>query len=333
MWETPPATSWPGDCPGEVAAGGVTGHVALMRCRDERGLVAARRTVFASALAAQAWHEDGLDALLEAACDADLAAVALAPAPLVLATRVERLFGARCGALRRGCALCVLRSVERGRIRDAEAFADLRARAQAALATAAREIDGLLERICARAEPLRARLKQGAKSLAAAAAIASAADQVARLSSPDLPARLPWHALRRADVYLEALGRRLDLAATRPQDTKRAADRCAGLLALWEDAVPADAARLIQALGCAAQVRELGGVLGGVPARARRSRGPGAWRRQRRRLRGRAPAQRPPRGRQARGWRARRHRRRAHAPARAPRAGRAHRRPGPHPPR
>jgi ATP-dependent helicase HrpA len=261
MWETPPATSWPGDCPGEVAAGGVTGHVALMRCRDERGLVAARRTVFASALAAQAWHEDGLDALLEAACDADLAAVALAPAPLVLATRVERLFGARCGALRRGCALCVVRSVERGRIRDAEAFADLQARAQAALATAAREIDGLLERICARAEPLRARLKQGAKSLAAAAAIASAAEQVARLSSPDLPARLPWHALRRADVYLEALGRRLDLAATRPQDTKRAADRCAGLLALWEDALPADAARLIQALGCAAQVRELGGVL------------------------------------------------------------------------
>ncbi len=261
LWETPPATVWPGDCPGEVAAGGVTGHVALMRCRDERGLVAARRTVFASALAAQAWHDDGLDALLEAACDGELSALALAPAPLVLTTRVERLFGARCGALRRACALSVLRSVERGRIRDAAAFVDLQERAQVALVAAGGEIDALLERICARAEPLRARLKQGAKSLAAAAAIASAAEQVARLSAPDLPARLPWHALRRADVYLDALSRRLDLAATKPQDTKRAADRCAGLLAVWDDAVPADAARLVLALGCAGQVRELGGVL------------------------------------------------------------------------
>ena len=258
-WETAPAATWPGDCPGAVTKHGIAGHVALARDRDVQGRVAARRTVFASEVAAQAWHDDGLAALIEAALDDDLAALALAPAPAALAARVERICNQRLGALRRQLALAAC-CAEIGSVRDERAFTALLATARQALAAATPIIDGMIDRISARIETLRNRLKQGAKSLASATVARGVADHLAMLVAPGWAAQLPWPALRRLDAFLDGLLRRLDGATTRPQEALRTSERCGALLARWAEAVGDDDRRLARALGLARSVRDLTAV-------------------------------------------------------------------------
>jgi hypothetical protein len=257
QYDTVPSASWPGDCPGEVRLHGVTGHVALSRARDERGLPAARRTVYASAVSAAAWHDDGLDALLEAALAPELERIALAEAPPVLAGRCERLLGARLGALRRGLALAVLRSVERRRIVDRTAWVDLRDRAAALLPREAASFDTLLDRCAGRVETLRTRLKQGAKNLVAVQVQRSVARHLERLTGPGWTSRLPWSGLRRLDTFLDALVRLLDGCAARPADMQRAAARREALMDTWDQAVDEGHRRLAEALGCVPRLREL----------------------------------------------------------------------------
>ncbi len=261
QWESPVVSGWPGDCPGEVHALGVTGHVGLSRARDERGRVAVRRTVYATAAARLAWHEDGLDAALEAASAERLERIALAKSDVVLAARCDQLLGTHVGVLRRQLAVDVIASVERVRIDDAAAWADLAALAQAQLDAAEPTFDALLGRVLDRLEPLRARFKQGAKSLAAAASIRSVVEDSERLVRSGWPLRLPWSSTQRVDRYLDALAHRLDLASRRPDDARRAASRSEALIGAMDEAVPANDQRLALALGLKRRVRACAGQL------------------------------------------------------------------------
>ncbi len=260
-WDTVGGGGWPGELPGMVSLHGVNAHVALARARDEQGRVAARRAVYASAEAASSWHDDGLDALLEAAFAERLEGLALAPAPAALAARVEALTGSRHGLLRRQLGVSVLMSVARARIVDEPTWNDLSARARSALDAAAPGFDALLARVADRLEPLRKRLKQGAKSLAAVIAVRAAAETCERLLRPGWPLRLPWSAASRVDSYLEGQQRLLDEAGTRPEDARRAAERAQALVGAWDEAMPGDAARWVMALGLARRARECAGRL------------------------------------------------------------------------
>jgi ATP-dependent helicase HrpA len=254
-WETAPSSSWPGDCPGQVAWRGIVGHVALERARDERGGPAARRAVYASAEAAAAWHDDGIDALLEAALGAELERLALGATAAATAARVESALGARIGSLRRQLALSAAIALERGRVADQAAWDDLLARSRAAMAAAAAGIDGLLVRAAERAEALKRRLKQGAKSLAAVATMRIATEGVERLIRPGWTQRLPWHAAARVDLFLGACERLLDLATTRPDEARRLAERSEALLGACDELLGADATRWACALGLARRLR------------------------------------------------------------------------------
>ena len=257
-WESVPATTWPGDCPPTATVHGITGHLAVVRDRDARGAVAVRRAVFASADAAVAWHDDGIDAALEAAHDEGLVALATAPAGS-RAARCERVFAQRLGLLRRQAALVVLCSVERGPVRDEAAFVALGARAGQALQGAAPGIDGLLDQIAERCEGLRNRLRQGAKSLAMATVARSVAAHLELLLAPGWVPRLTWPALQRVPAFIDGLARRLDGATTRPQDMLRTTDRVNAWLAVWQEATTGDP-RLLAALGLARSLRELAAI-------------------------------------------------------------------------
>ncbi|HEX3132934.1 MAG TPA: DUF3418 domain-containing protein, partial [Planctomycetota bacterium] len=257
-WETTPATHWPGDCPATATVHGIVGHLAVVRARDATGAVAVRRAVFTSADAAAAWHDDGIDAALEAAHDQDLAAIATAPAT-GRSPRVERAFGQRIKLLRRHIALAVLCSEDRGVIRDQAAFIALRQRTGEILRAAAAGIDGLLDQIAERSESLRNRLRQGAKSLAMATVARSVGTHLDLLLAPGWINRLPWPGLQRVPAFLDGLGRRLDGATTRPQDMLRTSERINGLLSAWQEAIAGDP-RLIAALGQSRSLRDLAGV-------------------------------------------------------------------------
>jgi ATP-dependent helicase HrpA len=257
-WETRPAAAWPGDCPASATLHGITGHLAVVRDRDATGAVAVRRAVFASAEAAAAWHDDGIDAALEALNDQALAALATAP-PGARAARCERAFGIRMGLLRRHLGLAVLASCERGVVRDAIAFTALAGRAGQALAGASASFDVLLDQIAERTEALRGRLKQGAKSLAMATVARGVGTHVELLMSSRWSTRLPWSAIQRLPAFLDGLGRRIDGATTRPQEMLRTAERCAVLLALWQESTAGDP-RLVGALGLSRTLRELAAV-------------------------------------------------------------------------
>lgn len=257
-WETTPATTWPGDCPATATVHCITGHLAVVRARDATGAVAVRRAVFGAADAAAAWHDDGIDAALEAAHDQDLAAIATAPAT-ARSARVERAFGQRLGLLRRQVALAVLGSVERGVVRDEVSFTALSQRAGAALHAAAAGIDGLLDQIAERSESLRNRLRQGAKSLAMATVARGVGTHLDLLLAPGWINRLPWAGLQRVPAFIDGLARRLDGATTRPQDMLRASERISALLAAWQEAIAGDP-RLSTALGLARTLRELAAV-------------------------------------------------------------------------
>ena len=254
-WESTPATTWPGDCPATATVHGITGHLAVVRARDATGAVAVRRAVFGAAEAAAAWHDDGIDAALEAAHDQDLAAIATAAAT-ARSARVERAFGQRLGLLRRQVALAVLCSGERGVVRDQQAFSALSQRAGDALRAAAAGIDGLLDQIAERSESLRNRLRQGAKSLAMATVARGVGTHLDLLLAPGWITRLTWSGIQRVPAFLDGLGRRLDGAGNRPQDMLRISERITALLSAWQEALAGDQ-RLITALGLSRFLREL----------------------------------------------------------------------------
>jgi len=260
--ETAPSATWPAEVerlPAEIQAVGVVGYRALARTRDAGGGVAARVAVHATAEAARIWHEDGVDALLEAALAEPLDRLAAEPVPGALAARIERMLGGRTGGLRRQFALRAALDVEPRKARDATSFADLLARATAALPTAV-VLDALLDRASSRVEVLRGRLKQGARNLAAAGAQRLAAHDLERLVGPGWPGRLPWATARKLDANLDAIARRLDLAQTRPADAQRLAERAEALLGEYDHAL-SDDQRLLAALGLGRTTRELSAAL------------------------------------------------------------------------
>jgi len=252
-WETPPGCTWPGDCPAETMLAGVRGHVALERTRGSDGGIAVRRAVHASPSAASAWHRDGLEAALEAALATELAAWVAAPAPGSLSARCDKALGLSVGAARRQLACAAVWSVIDSPVRDEEGFVLLLGKARAALDLARRE-EAMLTRAVDAAERIRARLKQGARNLGAAAAQRAVASDLARLAAQ------PW-AVRRLDQLVAALERRLDNAAKGAAEAARVEDRIVRLGGDCAAALdPADA-RWQLALGLAPEARRLRGLL------------------------------------------------------------------------
>ena len=260
-WETEPGVAWPGDLPadgGRVEAAGHVGWVALGRMRSASGLVAFRRTVYASREAAQAWQIDGLDAGLEAHLGLRLEALALAPVPAVLGARCEKFLGVRLGAFRRHAALSAVCELERGPIRDAAAWQELCVQAERVLTACAGLLDALADRSATAAELLAQRRRQGAKTLQAAQAATSVALVSDRLLAPGWSQRLPWSAVRRLDLYLMAQAKRLE---GQSKVDARVSDRIQGLFTAWDEVLGGDASRLLLALGLTRTVRELAACL------------------------------------------------------------------------
>ncbi len=259
-WETAPCAGWPGDCPGKVSLNGIDGWVGLARARASDGSVAVQRTVYPGEAACRAWHDDGLDAALESALAAELAAAATAPVPRAM-HQVEAVLGLRVGAARRELALGAALEVERGRIGDAAAFDAQLAQGRTAVITAGRLIDGLLLNVADQADHLRRRFRQGSKSLAAAGLISGVADECGRLTAPGWTRRVPWSAAQQLDAALRALSARLDLAgqqAARAEALHRRAQQIHGLLA---ESGALDDWRLLACLGLTRQARAAEGQL------------------------------------------------------------------------
>ena len=259
-WETPPSSTWPGDCPAETVLAGVRGHVALERTRGRDGGVAVRRSVHASPRAANAWHRDGLEAAFEAALANELAAWVAQPAPGGLSARCEKALGLSLGAARRQLGCAAAWSVIDSAVRDAEGFDLLLAKARAALDLARRE-EAMLIRAIDGAERIRARLKQGARNLAAASAQRAIGADLARLVAQPWAVRLPWPTLRRLDQLVAALERRLEAAGKGSAEAIRVEERILRLGGDCSAALdPADA-RWQLALGLAPEARRLRGQL------------------------------------------------------------------------
>lgn len=255
-YDTEPSVTWPGDCVGEVILHGVTGHVALARARNAQGLPAAQRSVYASAIAAAAWHHDGLDALLEGSLALELDTLVLSPASLLLSSRCERLLGQRIGAIRRGLAIAIMKSVERRRVVDSSTWNTHRDQVHAELRANAPQIDPLIDRICTRMESLRNRLKQGSKNLVGVLVQRSVARHMERLCGPTWLSRLPWQGLQRLDKYLDSLQRLLDDCASRSAEVQRACVRRDALLDAWDSAVDDGQRRLAEALGMGPRLKD-----------------------------------------------------------------------------
>ena len=261
-WETQPAAVWPGDLPGEggrVVHGALIGWVALGRARAADGTVAFKRTVYGSDAAARAWHQDGLDAGLEAALGADLEALVTAPAPLALTLRVEKHLGARLGALRRAAALAAATEVDRPQIRDQAGWDDLVVRARIAALAAGKAVDPVFDRAATQVEQARNRLKAGAKTLVAAQASRSVGECLDRLLGPGWWQRLPSTTFLRLDVLLTSHAARLD--GKGGGNPAAISDRIAALFDLWDRHLGTEAARVVSALGLTRRVRDLRGLL------------------------------------------------------------------------
>ncbi len=259
QWDTPPAAVWPGDCPVRADHGGIIGHVGLARSRAADGSVAARRTVYAHPLAASAWHQDGLDALLEATLARELEAIAAAPLSLARSAQWEKALGGTVGGLRRQLALGAALAGRRSAVTELAGWDELCVRVRAQLLAAAPVLDQLVADIADLAEQVRARTRQGARSLAAAGAMRVAVEDLERLLAPGWGARLGWNHQQRLPLYLGAVLRRLDAAQKDPQGVARLLDR---MLTVEErcDALPPDALRWCTCLGRLAEWRELMGL-------------------------------------------------------------------------
>jgi ATP-dependent helicase HrpA len=265
-WQTMPDRAWPGDCPGAVSLEGVTGFVALERSRDQTGTVAARRTVYATAEAGSCWHEDGLDALLEAALAQPLEVLALGPASAGL-TACEATLGLRLGAARRQLGVCLLTSGAQrhltSRVTDAQGWEDLHGRSRQALTEAGGRIDALLRGIITQAQALRTQLKRGLPTLAALPVLRCVEDGVSRLLSPGWPQRLPWSTILALEGTLATYAALLRSAAGNADAPRRLAARATEVVAAWDEAMAGDGRRYAQALGQGRLVRSLSGELEG----------------------------------------------------------------------
>ena len=260
-WETQPATTWPGDLPshgGQVGYGGQTGFVALGRARAAGGTVAFRRTVYASREAAQAWHQDGLEAAIEAYASPALERIALAPVPGTLAARWEKTLGVRLGAFRRHASLAALLELDSGPVRSQVEWDAMTARTAAVLDAMHRELEPLGERIVAAAEALAQKRRHGAKTLTAAQVATNVALVADRLLTSGWSQRLPWSVLRRLDLMLTAQAKRLEGGKTADA---RTSDRIQGLFTAWDEVLGGDVSRLLLATGQTAAVRALAGCL------------------------------------------------------------------------
>ena len=152
MWQTPPTRSWPGPLPDDVRHAGHALIPIIVRDRDEQARVAVRRSVVRSPQAAQAWHADGVAALLEACFDDDLLAIAEAPgAPRGCQTALH----AEPGAIRRALARAVLVADDLAAVRDEAAFDECRQRALTCLRKAVGGFDQLMSACIAGAEQLK----------------------------------------------------------------------------------------------------------------------------------------------------------------------------------
>ncbi|MBA3845888.1 MAG: hypothetical protein H0X45_04510, partial [Planctomycetes bacterium] len=97
-------------------------------------------------------------------------------------------------------------------------------------------------------------LKQGTRSLGAAATLRSVGQSLDRLLT-GWPGRLAWPGARRLDAWLDSLLRRVDGAAS--SDAARMNMRCDELIDEWEHALPGDATRWAAPLGLVKRLREL----------------------------------------------------------------------------
>ena len=237
--------AWPGDCPdGEVREGGVAGFVALARARAADGTVAARRTVYAHASAAAAWHADGLEAALEAALSQDLSGIAGAATGSALST-CNTVLGIAPGAARRQLALAAALEIEPGAVRSAEAFSRWLDKARPAAVHAGRVADQLLIDLTRVVAELKKRLGQGAKALAQAAIQRDLRDELDRLLGPGWAMRRPFSASQRLPAAVTALGKRLDLAGKDHVAAQRLHQRSQEWQGFIDDAEGAGDPRLI----------------------------------------------------------------------------------------
>ena len=254
-WDTAPGDGWPGNCPAEVRLGGIVGHPGLGRDRDRGGRVAVRRCVYGSPAARDAWHEDGIDALLEASQQVRIDE-AVKAVPGHIADRCQRTLGLSGGGIARTWAIARLRAVRMSvvpRLTDQAAWEDLAPR----LAECRLTVDpAFLSGVCDRVDRLRTALKQGAKTLIGAGVIQGVAEDVARLANAPGWSRLPAAGLERLDRWLDAAQVRLTAAQRGDATAKKAHERSRHLLGIAADAV-ADANRLAVALGLLPRVREL----------------------------------------------------------------------------
>jgi len=177
-----------------------------------------------------------------------------------LGARCEKALGLSLGAARRQIGCAAAWSVIDGSVRDGEGFALLLEKARAALALARREDAGLTRAVEA-AERIRARLKQGARNLGAAAAQRAAAADLARLAAQPWAVRLPWTTLRRLDQLIGALERRLESASKGAAEAVRIEERILRLGGDCAAALAPEDARWQLALGLAPEARRLRGQL------------------------------------------------------------------------
>jgi len=277
-WDSQPAAVWGGDCPGLVARDGVRGYVAMARSRDARGAVAARRGVYATEAAGRAWHDDGLDALLEASLADDLEELARA-VPGAGLGRCEAVLGVSLGTARRQLAVCLLISgrerYARSTAMDQAGWDDLHSRSRALLVEAAGGFDRLLGAIIEQASLVKGQLKRGLSQLAALPVMDLVEEGLGRLLAPGWHLRLPWSAVERVPLAIGHYLTVMQAAAVNIDQPRRLCARASDLVAAWDEALQDDGRRWAMALGRGRQLRELAGALeecvdalivpGGVP--------------------------------------------------------------------
>ena len=278
-WDSQPAAGWGGDCPGMVSRDGVRGFVAMARSRDARGAVAARRAVYATETAGRAWHDDGLDALLEAALAPELETMARA-VPGAGVGRCETILGISLATARRQLAVGLLVSggerYSRSTAMDEAGWEDLLRRSRASLLAASPGFDRLLGGIIEQASLVKGQLKRGLSQLAALPVMDLVEEGLGRLLASGWHLRLPWATIERLPVYLGHYLTVMQAAAVNIDQPRRLCARASDLVAAWDEALQDDGRRWAMALGRGRQLRELAGGLeecvdalivpGGVPS-------------------------------------------------------------------
>jgi ATP-dependent helicase HrpA len=255
QYDTQPSAQWPGDCPLEIQHFGQTGYTAIVRDRDAKGAVAARRTVFASKEAAQAWHLDGLVALIEAAYDDKIAHAARCHISPTVQARYEKILAQRLPILRRHYMVARL-SAALSPVRTESAWQDFITNAKIDFSPYSNQCDTWITTVAEQTEKIQNRLRQGAKSLAMSTVMRGIGQHYALLFSSGWSTRLTWSALQRLADYINGMHRLMDQAQARPSETMRVSERIQQLLQTWDNAIPQDI-RGLQTIGLWHTAREL----------------------------------------------------------------------------